>query len=90
MKNVLFVSMTLPPLFPSYTYPGYKEYLEDGGVIDTLPTIFDIEIKQCDLLFILPLNAALKEEPYIRSILGRRMPVIVPCLINTLAVSSRE
>jgi predicted acylesterase/phospholipase RssA len=59
MRDAVFTSMDLPPLFP-YMYreqdPGH--YYEDGGVVDNLPVWFATNVEQCDLLFMLPLNAS--------------------------------
>jgi predicted acylesterase/phospholipase RssA len=55
LKFAVFSSMDLPPLF-RYS-ERQDQYFEDGGVIDNLPIRFGTEIENCDLLFILPLNA---------------------------------
>jgi len=43
----------------------------DGGVIDNLPMIFGTAIEECDLLFVLPLNASFSATVNHRSILAR-------------------
>jgi predicted acylesterase/phospholipase RssA len=62
-KAGVFASMDLPPLFPyaSVTTDMTEEF-EDGGVIDNLPILFGTQIEECDLLFILPLNATFADE----------------------------
>jgi len=35
-----------------------EEWFEDGGVVENIPVWFGVQIEQCDLLFILPLNAS--------------------------------
>ena len=58
-EQAVFASMDLPPLFP---YMKIKvemdEWFEDGGVVENIPVWFGVQIEQCDLLFILPLNAS--------------------------------
>jgi predicted acylesterase/phospholipase RssA len=73
----VFSSMDLPPLF-EYATPvtraggnGGKNYFEDGGVIDNLPIYFGTEVEECDLLFILPLNASFEQEVNQRSLIRR-------------------
>jgi predicted acylesterase/phospholipase RssA len=63
VRFAVFSSMTLPPLFQYMTSAGDggsddTQYYEDGGVIDNLPITFGTEVENCDLLFILPLNAS--------------------------------
>lgn len=66
--------MDIPPVFP---YVGMKdeagapEWFEDGGVIENLPLFFGTAIEQCDLLFVLPLNASFDAAVNHRSILAR-------------------
>ncbi len=60
LKQATFTSMGIPPLF-DYTYlVGHDAmaYCEDGGVISNLPIRLGMYFDQCDLLFILPLNAS--------------------------------
>src|SRR5262249_42197566 len=61
----VFASMDLPPLFP-YVRIGHREY-EDGGVVDNLPLRFGTLVEECDLLFVLPLNASFEATPDHRS-----------------------
>jgi predicted acylesterase/phospholipase RssA len=72
MKNAVFASMSIPPLFP---YMKFKmdmvEWFEDGGVVDNLPMWFGTQIEECDLLFVLPLNASFAEPVNRRSITKR-------------------
>jgi predicted acylesterase/phospholipase RssA len=65
----VFSSMDIPPLFP-YTSMN-NEFFEDGGVIDNLPIRFGTEIEECDLLFILPLNASFERTVDQRSLIRR-------------------
>ena len=65
----VFSSMDIPPLFP-YTSIG-KDFFEDGGVIDNLPIRFGTEVEECDLLFILPLNASFERTVDQRSLIRR-------------------
>jgi predicted acylesterase/phospholipase RssA len=64
-----FSSMDIPPLFP-YT-PIDDDFFEDGGVIDNLPIRFGTEVEECDLLFILPLNASFERKVDQRSVIRR-------------------
>lgn len=74
IREAVFASMDLPPLFPFQRLDNYL--YEDGGVIDNLPIMFGTLIEECDLLFVLPLNASYEEAPNQRSILSRLMRVI--------------
>ena len=69
VREAVFASMDLPPLFP-YQQIGY-EYFEDGGVIDNLPIRFGTLVEDCDLLFILALNASFEEVPSQHSLIQR-------------------
>jgi predicted acylesterase/phospholipase RssA len=70
IETAVFASMDLPPLFPYFPWEG--DLFEDGGVIDNLPISFATHEKEnCDLLFVLPLNADFEEEPNERSMIGR-------------------
>ena len=77
MRDAVFTSMDLPPLFP-YMYraedPGH--YYEDGGVVDNLPVWFATNVEECDLLFILPLNASFEEPVNQTSIVNRLFRVM--------------
>jgi predicted acylesterase/phospholipase RssA len=74
LKRAVFASMDLPPLFP---YASIEcETFEDGGVVDNLPIIFATDIEECDLLFVLLLNASFETEPDRVSILRRLMHVM--------------
>ncbi len=62
MCRGVFASMDLPPLFPYITVKVDRtEWFEDGGVVDNLPVWFGTQLEECDLLFILPLNASFAE-----------------------------
>jgi predicted acylesterase/phospholipase RssA len=79
IKEAVFASMDLPPLF-SYITIGDR-YYEDGGVIDNLPIRFGTEFENCDLLFVLPLNANFEESTatmraMIRSVVKRLLRVM--------------
>ncbi len=69
IRTGVFCSMDIPPLF-QYT-PIEDEFYEDGGVIDNLPIRFGTEFEECDLLFILPLNASFERKVDQRSVLKR-------------------
>jgi predicted acylesterase/phospholipase RssA len=70
IETAVFASMDLPPLFPYFPWEG--DLFEDGGVIDNLPISFATHEKEnCDLIFVLPLNADFEEEPNERSMIGR-------------------
>jgi len=69
IRTGVFSSMDIPPLFP-YTSID-KDFFEDGGVIDNLPIRFGTEIEECDLLFILPLNASFERTVDQRSLIRR-------------------
>ncbi len=57
--EAVFASMNLPPLFP-YSKIG-DGIFEDGGVIENIPFRFGAPIEDCDLLFVLPLNATFQD-----------------------------
>jgi predicted acylesterase/phospholipase RssA len=62
--------MDLPPLFPYFSHEG--DLFEDGGVINNLPISFATNEKEnCDLVFVLPLNANFEDEPREGSITAR-------------------
>jgi len=69
----VFSSMDLPPLFQYAAAPdgNGEHFYEDGGVIDNLPIYFGTEVEQCELLFILPLNASFEEEINHHSLIKR-------------------
>jgi predicted acylesterase/phospholipase RssA len=74
IREAVFSSMDLPPLF-AYSLIGQDSY-EDGGVIDNLPIRFGTEIEQCDLLFVLPLNASFNEDVNTSSVVRRLFRVL--------------
>jgi predicted acylesterase/phospholipase RssA len=74
LRDAVFSSMDLPPVF-KYWKVGDSFY-EDGGVIDNLPIQFGTECEQCDLLFILPLNATFSRNINHRSIIRRMSRVL--------------
>jgi predicted acylesterase/phospholipase RssA len=74
LKHAVFSSMDLPPLFPYFTIDD--SYFEDGGVVDNLPLRFATELEQCELIFVLPLNATFEESVNLTSILRRMLRVI--------------
>lgn len=78
IKDAVFSSMDLPPLFPYSTLSSQTTSYEceDGGVIDNLPIRFGTEIEHCDLLFVFPLNASFVEAVNHRSITQRLMRVM--------------
>lgn len=69
IRRDVFCSMDIPPLFP-YTAIN-NDFFEDGGVIDNLPIRFGTEVEECDLLFILPLNASFERKVDQRSLIRR-------------------
>ena len=75
LEDAVFASMDIPPVFPFVKMKdpvyGTDEWFEDGGVIDNLPVVFGTEMEQCDLLFVLPLNATFEAPVNRRSILAR-------------------
>lgn len=73
IKQGVFASMDLPPLFPYVRRAG--EWFEDGGVIDNLPLMFPA-LERCDLLFVLPLNSDFEAQPNMRSIFARLLRVM--------------
>jgi NTE family protein len=73
VKDGVFASMDLPPLFPYMEID--HSYYEDGGVIDNLPVIF-AAIESCDLIFVLALNSDFTAEPDHRSVLRRFLRVM--------------
>jgi hypothetical protein len=64
--------MDLPPLFPFASVgPNADTPYEDGGVIANLPVWFGTHLEQCDLLFILALNASFAESQTSRFMASR-------------------
>lgn len=74
LQHAVFASMDIPPLFKNVEIAD--EVYEDGGVVDNLPIKFGTEFENCDLLFILPLNASFAQKPDQRSILKRLFRVL--------------
>lgn len=74
LERAVFASMDMPPLF-EYTRFG-DELFEDGGVVENLPIWFGTGVEQCDLLFVLPLNASFAGRVDLRRILIRLQRVI--------------
>jgi predicted acylesterase/phospholipase RssA len=75
LEDAVFASMDIPPVFPFARMQdpvyGTTEWYQDGGVIENLPVLFGTQIEQCDLLFVLPLNATFEAAVDHRSILRR-------------------
>lgn len=62
LRIAVFASMDIPPLFPYMLIKtDMNEWFEDGGVVDNLPVRFGAEMEECNLLFVLPLNASFAE-----------------------------
>jgi predicted acylesterase/phospholipase RssA len=62
LRIAVFASMDIPPLFPYMRIKtDMNEWFEDGGVVDNLPVRFGAEMEECNLLFVLPLNASFAE-----------------------------
>ena len=74
IHNAVFASMDIPPLFKNITIGD--ELFEDGGVVDNLPIRFGTEFENCDLLFVLPLNASFEQKPDTTSIIKRLFRVM--------------
>lgn len=76
-ERAVFASMDLPPLFPYMAIKvDMEEWFEDGGVVENIPVWFGAQIEQCDLLFILPLNASFAEPVTQNSITKRLFRVM--------------
>lgn len=76
-ENAVFASMDLPPLFPyANIRTDMVESFEDGGVIDNVPVWFGTQFEDCDLLFVLPLNASFNERPDRQSMVKRMFRVM--------------
>jgi predicted acylesterase/phospholipase RssA len=75
LEDAVFASMDIPPLFPYVEMKdpiyGTDEWFEDGGVIENLPMLFGTQLEECDLLFVLPLNATFDAAANHHSILAR-------------------
>jgi predicted acylesterase/phospholipase RssA len=75
LEDAVFASMDIPPLFPFVKLKDpisrEDEWFEDGGVIENLPMLFGTQIEECDLLFVLPLNATFDAAVNHHSILAR-------------------
>jgi hypothetical protein len=77
LQRAVFASMDLPPLFPYISVKVNRTaWFEDGGVVDNLPVWFGTQIEQCDLLFILPLNASFAEPVNQTSVIHRLFRVM--------------
>jgi NTE family protein len=76
LKEAVFASMDLPPLFPYAKRDG--QLYEDGGVIDNVPITFAAGSEEsCDLIFVLPLSSDFREQdPNTTSILMRMLRII--------------
>jgi predicted acylesterase/phospholipase RssA len=76
-KEAVFASMDIPPLFPymKLRRDSTLGYYEDGGVADNLPIRLGMAFDQCDLLFVLPLNATFAQQASERSVVSRLMRV---------------
>lgn len=75
LLDAVFCSMGIPPLF-NYMEDSHGVY-EDGGVVNNLPIRFGTEIEECNLLFVLPLNATFAvPKPGRRSLSKRLMRVM--------------
>jgi len=76
-ERAVFASMDLPPLFPYLPIKlDMTEWFEDGGVVENLPVWFGTQIEQCDLLFVLPLNASFAEPVNHTSVVKRLFRVM--------------
>ena len=77
LKLAVFASMDLPPLFPYMQIrTDREEWFEDGGVVDNLPMRFGTEIEECNLLFVLPLNASFAKQVNHDSVVNRLFRVM--------------
>lgn len=77
VRIAVFASMDLPPLFPYMRIrTDMDEWFEDGGVVDNLPIRFGTEIEECNLLFVLPLNASFEERATQNSVVRRLFRVM--------------
>ncbi|MDP2481480.1 MAG: patatin-like phospholipase family protein [Candidatus Palauibacterales bacterium] len=70
LREAVFTSMDVPPLFPRVHGPRGVAY-EDGGVLDNLPIRYTTRFEGCNLLFIFPLHASFERAHSERSILRR-------------------
>lgn len=70
LRDAVFTSMDIPPLFPRALGPRGMAY-EDGGVLDNLPIRYTTRFEGCNLLFIFPLHASFEKAHSKRSILRR-------------------
>ena len=76
-ERAVFASMDLPPLFPYMPIKlDMTEWFEDGGVVDNLPIWFGTQIENCDLLFVLPLNASFAAPVDHKSVISRMARVL--------------
>ena len=76
-RRAVFASMDLPPLFPYRKIRvGRTEWFENGGVVNNLPVRFGTQVENCDLLFVLPLNASFAEPVDHRSVTRRLFRVM--------------
>jgi predicted acylesterase/phospholipase RssA len=70
LREAVFTSMDIPPLFPRVHGPGGVAY-EDGGVLDNLPIRYTTRFEGCNLLFVFPLHASFERAHSEGSILRR-------------------
>ena len=69
LREAVFTSMDIPPVFPRVHEDGHA--FEDGGVVDNLPIRYTTRLEGCNLLFVLPLNASFRTEHSDRSVIRR-------------------
>ena len=74
IRDAVFTSMALPLVFEPIKVKGEAggdEFYADGGIADNLPVWFGAEVEECDLLFVLPLNASFESDIGKRLLLNR-------------------
>jgi predicted acylesterase/phospholipase RssA len=75
VKQAVFTSMDLPPLFERVRGRNLQWY-EDGGVVCNIPVQFATAYEECELVFILPLNASFDQPVDHGSIMKRFMRIV--------------
>lgn len=75
VKQAVFASMDLPPLFKRVRGRN-RQWYEDGGVVCNIPVQFATAYEGCQLVFILPLNASFEQPVDHGSVMKRFMRIV--------------
>jgi hypothetical protein len=72
--GAVFSSINLPPLFPPAKIDGNP--YEDGSMMESIPLRFASPLEECDLLFVLPIDATSERSPGRYSMIKRMLRVM--------------